>query len=160
MIDRFSHVPIILIGRSYGGPIASFITAVNQSKVKALLLISNAADPRLEKFWWFSKPIQSKLGKLLFRKSINVSSDEKFSHQNELQEMLPKWQQITQPTIVLQGGKDIIIDPYNGKFTDSMLVNAPHQYIFLPQNGHLISNESPRLIKECLMELLLKISKG
>jgi pimeloyl-ACP methyl ester carboxylesterase len=74
--------------------------------------------------------------------------------------MLPKWQQITQPTIVLQGGKDIIIDPYNGKFTDSMLVNAPHQYIFLPQNGHLISNESPRLIKECLMELLLKISKG
>jgi len=160
IIERFSHVPIILIGRSYGGPIASFITAMNQSKVKALLLISNAADPRLEKFWWFSKPVQSKLGKLLLRKSINVSSDEKFSHQNELQQMLPRWQQITQPTIVLQGGKDIIINPYNGKFTDSMLVNAPHEYIFLPKNGHLISNESPRLIKECLMELLLNISKG
>lgn len=160
IINLYKHVPVILVGRSYGGPIASFLSAVNQSKVKALLLISNAADPRLEKFWWFSKPVQSKLGKLLFRKPINVSSDEKFAHQRELHEMLPVWQEIIQPTIILQGGKDFIINPYNGKFTDSMLVNAPHDYIFLPENGHLISNESPALVKQCLINLLHKISKG
>lgn len=153
IINRFSNVPIILVGRSYGGPIASFLTAVNKTKIKALLLISNAADPRLEKFWWFSKPVHSKLGKLLFRKPIDVSSDEKFAHQKELEKMTTYWKEIIQPTIILQGGKDFIIYPENGKFTDSVLVNAPHQYIFLPENGHLISNENPKLIKKCLIDL-------
>lgn len=157
ILDKYKHVPIILVGRSYGGPIASFLTAFNKSKVKALLLISNAADPKLEKFWWFSKPVQSKVGKLLFRKPIDVSSDEKFAHQNELKKMLPIWPEIVQPTFILQGGKDFIIYPENGKFTDSMLVNAPHEYIFLPENGHLISNENPQLVKKCLIDLLHKI---
>lgn len=153
IIDRFSNVPIIMVGRSYGGPIASFLTAVNKTKIKALLLISNAADPQLEKFWWFSKPVHSKVGKLLFRKPIDVSSDEKFAHQKELEKMTTYWKEIIQPTIILQGGKDFIIYPENGKFTDSVLVNAPHQYIFLPENGHLISNENPKLIKKCLIDL-------
>jgi hypothetical protein len=57
----------------------------------------------------------------------------------------------------LQGGKDFIIYPENGKFTDSVLVYSPHQYIYLPKNGHLISNEQPALIKNCLYDLLKKV---
>jgi pimeloyl-ACP methyl ester carboxylesterase len=157
IIDKYSKVPIIIIGRSYGGPIASYLAALNKVKVKALLLISNAADPQLEKFWWFSKPVQSKIGKLLFRKPIDVSSDEKFAHQKELEKMTPLWKEIIQPTIILQGGKDFIIYPQNGKYTDSVLVNAPHQYIFLPNNGHLISNEQPTLVKNCLFDLMNQV---
>ena len=157
IIDKYSKVPIIIVGRSYGGPIASYIAALNKVKVKALLLISNAADPHLEKFWWFSKPVQSKVGKILFRKPIDVSSDEKFAHQKELENMAPMWKEITQPTIILQGGKDFIIYPENGKYTDSVLVNAPHQYIFLPNNGHLISNEQPSLVKNCLFDLINQV---
>jgi pimeloyl-ACP methyl ester carboxylesterase len=157
IINKYKHVPIIVVGRSYGGPIASYIAAVNKKKIKALLLISNAADPKLEKFWWFSKPVQSKVGKLLFKQAIDVSSDEKFAHQQELEKMKPFWQEITQPSIILQGGKDFIIYPENGKFTDSVLVYSPHQYIYLPKNGHLISNEQPALIKNCLYDLLKKV---
>lgn len=156
IIDKYSHVPIIVVGRSYGGPIASCLAAYNKTKVKALMLISNAADPKLEKFWWFSKPVQSKFGKLLFRKPIDVSSDEKFAHQQELEKITPLWKEIIQPAIVLQGGKDYIIYPENGKYTDSVLVNSPHEYIFLPNNGHLISNEQPNLVKACLINLLNK----
>jgi pimeloyl-ACP methyl ester carboxylesterase len=159
IIDKYKEVPIILLGRSYGGPIASYIAAKNKSKVSALLLISNAADPKLEKFWWFSKPVQSKIGKLLFRKPIDVSSDEKFAHQKELEKMVPLWSEITQNSIILQGGKDFIIYPQNGKYTDSVLVNAPHQYIYLPENGHLISNEKPLLVRKCLLDLLSLIKK-
>ena len=157
IINKFGNVPIILVGRSYGGPIASCLAAFNQTKVKALMLISNAADPRLEKFWWFSKAVQSKLGKLLFRKPIDVSSDEKFAHQQELEKMKPVWKEITQPSVILQGGKDFIIYPENGKFTDSVMVNSPHQYIYLPDNGHLISNERPALVKACLLDLLQQV---
>lgn len=159
IIDKYNHVPIIIVGRSYGGPIASYVAALNKMKVKALLLISNAADPKLEKFWWFSKPVHSKFGKLIFRKPIDVSSDEKFAHKQELEKMTPLWKEIIQPTIILQGGKDFIIYPENGKYTDSVLVNAPHQYIYLPENGHLISNEQPALVKNCLLELIERINR-
>ncbi len=154
IIDKYSNVPIIIVGRSYGGPIASCLAAFNKTKVKALMLISNAADPKLEKFWWFSKLVQSKLGKLLFRKPIDVSSDEKFAHQRELEKITPLWEEIKQPTIILQGGKDFIIYPENGSYTNSVLVNSPREYIFLPENGHLISNEQPNLVKQCLFNLL------
>lgn len=157
IINQYSHVPIIVVGRSYGGPIASYIAAFNKTKIKALLLISNAADPKLEKFWWFSKAVQSKVGKLLFRQAIDVSSDEKFAHRQELEKMKPVWAEITQPSTILQGGNDFIIYPENGKYTDSVLVYSPHQYIYLPENGHLISNEQPGLVKSCLYDLLKKI---
>ena len=50
-------------------------------------------------------------------------------YSRSLEKMTPLWQEIIQPTIILQGGKDYIIYPENGKYTDSVLVNAPHQYI-------------------------------
>jgi pimeloyl-ACP methyl ester carboxylesterase len=158
IINKYKNLPIILLGRSYGGPIASYVAAKNKDKVSALLLIANAADPKLEKFWWFSKPVQSKIGKLLFRKPIDVSSDEKFAHQKELEKMVSVWPEITQQSIILQGGKDIIIYPQNGRYTDSVLVNAPHQYIYLPENGHLISSENPALVRKCLLNLLDSIN--
>jgi pimeloyl-ACP methyl ester carboxylesterase len=160
IIDKYSKVPIIIIGRSYGGPIASYMAAINKIKVKGLMLISNAADPKLEKFWWFSKPVQSKFGKLLFRKPIDVSSDEKFAHQKELENMEPLWREIIQPTVILQGGNDFIIYPQNGRYTDSVLVNAPHKYIFLPEVGHLISNERPDIVKDNLFELNKQIGQA
>ncbi len=153
IINQYEQVPIFVIGRSYVAPIAAYLAANNQDKVKGLMLISNAAAPQLEKFWWFSKPAHSAIGKMLLRKPLNVAGDEKFAHQKELELMLPKWKEIMQPTIVLQGGKDVIISPENGHFTDSVLVNAPHQYIFLPENGHLISSEAPDTVIKYLFIL-------
>ncbi len=144
-----------IAGRSYGAPIAARISLLEPKNVDGLLLISCACDPNQEKFWWFSKPIYYPPLRWLFPKMIKHASDEKFEHKKELLKMLPNWKRIAQPSIILQGAKDFIIYPTNGNFVDSMLVNSPHKYLLLPDNGHLISNENPEVIRMSLKDLIL-----
>ena len=156
LLNNAKSQKCFVAGRSYGAPIAAKLATLKPKKVNGLLLISCAANPDIEKFWWFSKPIYYPPLRWLFPNMIRYASDEKFAHKRELKLMLNDWSKIYQPTIILQGAKDVIINPSNGKFTDSMLVNAPHKYILLPENGHLISNENPEIIRQSINELLLE----
>jgi len=143
---------VSLVGRSYGAAIALKLTADNPELVENLLLISPACDPNKEKFWWFSKPINSKFIRFFLPAYANRASDEKFAHVQELKKLLPDWQKIRCPVTILQGGKDWIIDTSNGQFVDSALVNAPRKFLFLPQNGHRLTAERYEFVRDILLE--------
>jgi pimeloyl-ACP methyl ester carboxylesterase len=152
LLKSYNHQKISILGRSYGTAIAAKLVADNPQLIERLILISPACDPKKEKFWWFSKPVNSKLARFFLPKYANRASDEKFTHQEELVKLLPDWQKIKCPVTILQGGKDWIIEPSNGTFVDSVLKNAPRRFIFLPQNGHLLTAERYNLIREILLE--------
>jgi pimeloyl-ACP methyl ester carboxylesterase len=143
---------VIVLGRSYGAPIAAKLAMDNPELVDELILVAPACDPQKEKFWWFSKPVNSKFARFFLPKYANRASDEKFAHRKELEKLAQDWGKIKCPVTILQGGKDWIIDPSNGKFVDSVL-NTPRRFIFLPENGHLITSERYELIREILLEL-------
>lgn len=143
---------VVLLGRSYGAGVAARMAAEYPAFIKALILVSPACDPSVEKFWWFSKPINSKFARLFLPQYINAASDEKFSHVTELKKLLPFWRKITCPVTILQGGKDWIIETTNGQFVANSLENAPHRLIYLPENGHLITTERYELVKSILLE--------
>jgi pimeloyl-ACP methyl ester carboxylesterase len=143
---------VSVLGRSYGAGIAVKLTVDNPELVEKLILIAPACDPKKEKFWWFSKPVNSKFARFFLPKYANRASDEKFTHQEELLKLLPDWQKIKCPVTILQGKKDWIIEPSNGNFVDSVLQNAPRRFIFLPQNGHLLTSERYDLVREILLE--------
>jgi len=147
-----NHQKVTLVGRSYGAAIALKLTANNPELVGNLVLISPACNPKKEKFWWFSKPINTKFARFFLPIYVNRASDEKFSHSAELTKLLPDWQKIKCPVTILQGGKDWIIDPSNGHFVDSVLANAPRRFIYLPENGHLLTAERYELIKDILLK--------
>ena len=147
-----NYQKVSLVGRSYGAAIAAKLTADNPDLVENLLLIAPACDPKKEKFWWFSKPVNSKFARFLLPIYVNRASDEKFSHRAELTKLLPDWQKIKCPVTILQGGKDWIIDTSNGHFVDSVLVNAPRRFIYLPENGHLLTAERYELIRDILLK--------
>ena len=153
LISGKKYSRIVVLGRSYGAAIATRLTIDNPNLVSKLVLIAPACDPEKEKFWWFSKPVNTKLVRFFLPKYANRASDEKFTHQAELKKLLPDWQKIKCPVTILQGGKDWIIDPANGHFVDSVLINAPKRFIYLPENGHLITSERYGLIREILLEL-------
>ena len=153
LISGKIYSKIVVLGRSYGAAIAAKLTVDNPEVVSKLVLIAPACDPTKEKFWWFSKPVNSKFARFFLPKYANRASDEKFAHQAELKKLLPDWQKIKCPVTILQGGKDWIIDPANGYFVDLVLINAPKKFIYLPENGHLITSERYGLIREILLEL-------
>ncbi len=147
---------VILVGRSYGSPIAAYIAAEYPSLVDGLLLVSSAVDPEKEKFYWFSPMGKRKLVRWLLPTPINMATDEKYSHLGELQKMLPIWPKVTQPSILMQGGKDNIADPRNGRFIDSVLIHSPHRYIFFTDQDHFITFHKPMEVREAVLELLGK----
>jgi pimeloyl-ACP methyl ester carboxylesterase len=147
-----NHQKISVLGRSYGAPIAAKLTADNPDLIENLILISPACDPLKEKFWWFSKPVNTKFARFFLPSFANRATDEKFAHKAELMKILSDWKKIKCPVTILQGGKDWIIDASNGRFVDSMLVNAPRRFIYLPENGHLLTAERYDLIRDILLK--------
>ena len=147
-----NHQKVSVLGRSYGAAIAVKLAAENPDLIKNLVLIAPACDPAKEKFWWFSKPVNTKFARFFLPSFANRASDEKFAHREELNKILPDWQKIKCPVTIIQGGKDWIIEPSNGQFVDSVLVNAPRRYIYLPENGHLLTAERYDLIRNILLE--------
>ncbi len=147
-----SGKPAIVLGRSYGAPIALRLATMQPQRVGHLMLISSAIDPDREKFWWFSKFGKSPLVQWALPRPLNTATDEKYAHVAELKKLLPHWSALQTPVTVLQGGTDWIVDTMNFSFAKRMLTGKRAEFMFLPQSGHLITNSNPDLIRSLVLQ--------
>lgn len=147
-----SGKPALVMGRSYGAPIALRIATMLPERVGHLVLISSAIDPDKEKFWWFSKFGKSPLVQWMLPRPLNTATDEKYAHIAELRKLLPQWSRLQTPATVLQGGTDWIVDTTNFSFAKRMLTGKRAEFVFLPQSGHLITSSDPDLIRSLILQ--------
>jgi len=143
-----SNKPAIIVGRSYGVPVAVKMAAMYPDKIAKCILLSPAIDPSTEKFWWFSGFGKIFLVRWFLPKRMNTATDEKYSHVTELKKLLPDWQKINSKVSVLMGGKDWVIDSSNFQFAKKMLKGKNARFIYIPDSGHLISKSRPDLVKQ------------
>ena len=146
-----SDQKVIVLGRSYGAPIAAKMVSMVPEKVKELIMVSPVIDPDKEKFYWFSKWGRNALVQLFLPGDFNTATAEKYSHSDELKKLLPVWQNLQIPTTVIQGGNDWIADPSNIDFAKKHIKSKRAQYIFLYNAGHMITYTHLDMIKEMLL---------
>lgn len=146
-----SDQKVIVLGRSYGAPIAAKIASLVPEKVKELIMVSPVIDPEKEKFYWFSKWGRNAIVQLFLPGEFNTATAEKYSHANELKKLLPVWQSLNVPTTVIQGGHDWIADPSNIDFAKKHIKSKHAQYIFLYDAGHMITYTHASMIKEMIL---------
>ena len=144
---------VILVGRSYGAPIAAWLAINYPQKINELVMISAVIDPSKEKFYWFSSLGKWKIVQLLLPKMLNVATKEKYAHPNEMKLMLPKWKKLYTSTSVITGQNDKIADTLNFTFAKRYLINCPTNFILLKNTGHLVTYEQPEFIKNLLLKL-------
>lgn len=145
-----SRQPAVVLGRSFGAPIAVRLAALVPDKVGHLFLISPAIDPDKEKFWWFSKWGRFPLVQAFLPRSLNLATYEKYAHAAQLRGLLPYWAQLQVPVTVMQGAQDWIIDQGNLAFAKRMLRGKPARFQLLPDAGHLITNSHAPLVSNLL----------
>jgi pimeloyl-ACP methyl ester carboxylesterase len=138
----------ILVGRSYGAPVAAKIAALFPDKIEKTILLSPAIDPDTEKFWWFSKLGKVFLVRWFLPERMNTATDEKYAHIKELKILKNDWKNIKSKVTVMTGGQDWIVDTTNFSFAKKMLIGKNANFIFIPDSGHLISNSRPDLVKK------------
>ncbi|MGA0559987.1 alpha/beta fold hydrolase [Larkinella sp. VNQ87] len=147
-----SGKPAIVLGRSFGSPVAARLAMLYPSRVKHLFLIASPLDPEKEKFFWFSKwgkmpPIQ-----LFLHRHLNLATAEKYTHVRELRQLEPMWSKLDVPVTLMQGGKDWLVDPANLDFARQKLAGKPAEFIFLPEAGHLITNSHAGMVKSLILQ--------
>ncbi len=143
---------VILVGRSYGGPVAAHVAISHPELADAVILLAPALDPTHEKFWWFSKPANSRIMRWMLPKAVNVASDEKFAHVAELTAMLPLWAKLKTPVTVVQGSEDQIVDTTNFSFAKRVIPASNARFIWLKGEDHFIAAHQPEFVKQLIFQ--------
>ncbi len=147
---------VIVIGSSYGGPIAARVGLLNKN-VKAVMMISPAIDPTIEKDFRAARFTQWKLTRWLVPTAYRVAGDEKTVHAKELVLLEKDWKNLTIPITHIHGENDNIV-PYNNiYFSKTNFQNI--ELISIPEKGHEISYKDTQLVIPYIIQLINQIKE-
>ena len=155
LIDSLtSKKKAILLGSSYGGPVAVQLSMNNPGRFSQLVLLSASVKPGSEKTYWISYPMTTPILKYLFPPTFVMSSEEKLDHEKQLQS-LNHWGNIVSDVLIIHGNRDHLVYYDNALFARSKLINA-HRVNLVTMNGkgHSIIFSNPGFIKKILLQYL------
>jgi len=95
-----------IISHSYGCPIAGKLAADHYSKINGLIMCAPLNDPEAEPMEWFSQLANWKLSRALMPDFVDVATDEKMTHAEELAKIKNDWKKISVPVLHIHGEDD------------------------------------------------------
>jgi pimeloyl-ACP methyl ester carboxylesterase len=150
-----AHHPIIVVGVSYGAPIACRLTMDYPELVDGLIVMAPPLGPGREEYFWFTHPVESPLVHWVVPRMLQTANREKVHHKEELTKMLPLWGRIHVPVIYMQGQEDGLVDTSNASFAREHLTNVPSLDIrMIPGRGHLIAFAEKDRVEKAILEML------
>lgn len=157
ILDSLHRVqrPVVLVGASYGTTIAARIAMDFPDLVDGLVLLAPSLAPGQEKTYAISYLLESPLFRWAQPRMIHSANVEKLSHEQQLQRMLPYWQNINVPVAYFQGQNDELIYTSNASFARQQLTNVQSLTIqMLPNLGHLIAFKARPQITRSIAQMV------
>lgn len=150
---RAKYQTILVVGSSYGGPVAARLAMDYPTLMDGLMLISASVAPGEEKTYSLSYPTTNKWLEWLVPQAIRNANHEKLAHRESLFRMATDWDKIKAATTILHGDADDLIYEENAHFAERKLVNAALiKKIILPNMGHGLPFSHPDLIRQFLLQ--------
>lgn len=147
--------PVILVGASYGTPVASRMLMDYPKIADGLLLIAPALAPGEEKTYWVSHVLESPFFTWAQPRMLHSANVEKFSHAAELEKMRHRWNEINVPVIYFQGKNDDLIYTTNAIFAKKNITKSESLSIrMIPNRGHLLVFDEEKRIKTAIREMM------
>jgi pimeloyl-ACP methyl ester carboxylesterase len=141
----------ILMGHSYGGPVIAR-TAMDYSELVAgLVFVASTGDPELSGPRWYNR-FAVVLPRFILGAGLKGANAEIMPLKPQLQDMLPRWKDLTMPALIVQGDEDRLVHPRNADFINTMLVNSEVTYLQRAGQGHFVLWEEAELIRDTLLE--------
>ncbi len=145
---------VILVGHSFGGPIALRMAMDYAGTFSSLLLLAPALDPDNEQ--------EIKLAYLALKaptswvtpKALKVAANEKFAHSAELKKMLPFYNKITIPVYHLHGNKDSLVPYENLNFSKKHFLPNILRPISIDEEDHFLPWSQKELIVKTIIEAI------
>ena len=153
-----THRPIVLVGHSLGGPVVARMAMDFPDLIDGIILVAPSIDPSLEPKEWYRTLFASPFLSWILPRSIRASNDEIYNLKPELEEMLPLWSLVKARVIVIQGGKDSLVDPGNADFAAKMMKNTKVILVKVEDMNHFVPWTNPKLIREAILDQLDSIN--
>ena len=143
----------ILVGHSLGGPIAVRMAMDYPEWVGGLVLVAPSIDPELEHPRWYNLLAQWPPVKWIVPTPLALANVEVMTLDRQLKEMAPLWHRIKVPVIVVQGGRDTLVDPANADYVQKM-AGGRVRVISVPDAGHFVLWQQPHIVRDAILSLL------
>ena len=139
----------ILMGHSYGGPVIARAAMDFTELIGGLVFVAATADPELSgprwynyvSFWW---------PEFVLGEQLMGANDEIMAVRPQLEEMLPRWENLTMPALIVQGDEDSLVHPENADFLRERLVNS--RLLPRPGGDHFILWGDMPVIRDAIVE--------
>lgn len=140
----------ILMGHSYGGPVIARAAMDYTDMVGGLVFVATTGNPELSgprwynylSFWW---------PEFILGDRLMGANDEIMAVQPQLEEMLPRWENLTMPALIVQGDEDTLVYPANADFLHEQLVNS--RYLPRPGGDHFILWGDMPIVRDAIIEM-------
>jgi len=137
----------LVMGWSYGGPVAVKLTVLHPDIVEHTILIAPAISPEDEKYFILGKLAYWKLTRWLIPKAFRVAEDEKLTHEKELNLLLPEWAKIKTPITYYHGDKDKIVPFANTAFIKSKVSKHYLKIVIVKNGSHFLMFKNYPMVK-------------
>lgn len=150
VIDKFPNKQLVIVGRSYGAPIAAVLAAMNESRCTNLFLFSPVVSPHKEKMYWFSGLGRVFFVKWMLPKALNVATAEKYAHVNQMKQLLGFYPDVKANTVIVAGEKDWVAHPSNFKVCDSLVCGPQKRKILIKEGDHFLTFKYPKTLSSLM----------
>lgn len=151
--DVISDIPqdkLILVGYSYGGPIALAV----KKKVKKTILFAPAVYSEVEPMPSMLNVYKWKLTRWMVPPIWKQASKEKMSHPNDLQSFEKNWNDNPNQIISVHGDKDWIVPYANSEYLEKIFPKEQFELITIKDAGHELIWSKFEEIKNILLKQL------
>ncbi|MCV6629746.1 MAG: alpha/beta hydrolase [Flavobacteriaceae bacterium] len=153
LIHHYQLESVVVVGHSFGGPIAA-VSALHSKKIKGLLLLAPALDPQQEKNVQIAGVLQYQMIRWFTPKVWEVAADEKYTHIGELETYRPAWQSLQIPIIHLHAPKDRLVPFENLDFATEHFNNNYFKAEEVPDGDHFLPWTNKPVVLEAIDKLL------
>ena len=151
---------IILVGHSYGGPVAIKMAMDFGPKYQGVLLLAPALDPENEKEIRFAQLPQRQPIRWLTPPALRVAADEKNTHVDELKKILNDYGKIAIPVCHIHGTADSLVPYENLEFSRKNIPNKWLQTISLKSVNHFLPWTQYGLVVDKILEMSRNVSSA
>jgi pimeloyl-ACP methyl ester carboxylesterase len=155
---------VLLVGHSYGGPIALLAAIQHPDKIAGALLIGADVSPELEKMLWFQYAANSPLAAWLLPRSLRQCNREILAARGDLDALRNQLPDLSVPIVMLHGTRDQLVPVENVAWLESRLVTLGKTNLFakikLPGANHFIPWERPADVAEGIRTLVQMAEPG
>lgn len=148
---------LVLVGHSYGGPVAARIAALEENGATHLVLLAAALDPEKEELKWYNRAANTGLARSILPADLLTSNMEMLPMKEQLLAIESDWKKLKAEVYIVQGGQDTLVSPENLDFARRMFPSQSIvREIYLPEEGHFLPWKNFAIVKGLLLEISKK----